>query len=277
MTAQKIIDWQGHRGCRGLMPENTIPAFLKAIELGVTTLELDLAVSKDQLLVVSHEPFMSSTICSHPDGRFVTKDEARELNIYEMPYAEVQKYDCGLRPHPRFPGQEKIAAYKPKFSDVVDAVNIFCFERNLKPPAFNIEIKSHQMAYDIYMPGPEVFVGLVVDQIRKLGIESNSTIQSFDVEVLKELEKVRNRSFTIAFLVENEKGLENNLALLPYIPDIYSPYHKLAKKKVIRKCHELGIKVIPWTVNKQKRMVKLIRKGVDGIITDYPDRIINVQ
>jgi glycerophosphoryl diester phosphodiesterase len=108
------FDLQGHRGCRGLMPENTIPAMLKAIDLGVTTLEMDVVITKDNKVVVSHEPWMEKEITTKPDGSFInTTVESMEFNIYKMNYDEVVKYDVGMKPHPRFPNQQKMKVVKP--------------------------------------------------------------------------------------------------------------------------------------------------------------------
>ena len=107
------IDWQGHRGARGLLPENTIPAFLKALEYPVRTLELDVVVSKDQRIILSHEPWFSEHICSKPNGQAVSASEAPTLKIYEMDYATIQSYDCGQRGNERLPEQQPLAVAKP--------------------------------------------------------------------------------------------------------------------------------------------------------------------
>src|SRR5688572_19393487 len=108
VISQSAFDIQGHRGSRGLMPENTIPAFLKAVELGVSTIEMDVVVSMDGQIVVSHEPWMSDVICTRPDGQPVSKKEAKSFNFYQMKYAQIQSFDCGMRLDPEFPNQQKI-------------------------------------------------------------------------------------------------------------------------------------------------------------------------
>jgi glycerophosphoryl diester phosphodiesterase len=116
------FDRQGHRGCRGLMPENTIPAMKTALDLGVTTLEMDIVFTKDKQAILSHEPFFNHEITTKPDGSLVTEAEEKSLNIYGMTYEEVKKYDVGMRPHPRFPRQQKLKTYKPLLSDLLDSV-----------------------------------------------------------------------------------------------------------------------------------------------------------
>lgn len=269
--SQLNLDVQGHRGCRGLMPENTLPAFMKAVELGVTTLELDLVISADKELVVSHEPWMSHVICSHPDGKPVTKAEQKDINIYQMPYKQVQAFDCGMRIHPDFPTQVKVNAVKPTLNMVVRSVRHFAADQHYREPAYNIEIKSDEKYYDVYVPKPDVFVALVVSEIKRLGIENQTTIQSFDVNVLEELNKIKDREFRIAFLTGKGKKFAKNLRKLSYKPDIYSPNYKLLNENSIKELHTQGIKVIPWTINQKDEMEELISWGVDGIITDYPD------
>ena len=251
-----------------------MPAFLKAVELGVNTLEMDVVISADNQIVVSHEPWMSHIICSHPDGSPLKKLEAKKLNIYKMKYAEIQTYDCGLRFHPGFPNQQKVKAVKPTLKIVVKSVERFASENKYKQPAYNIEIKSSARGYDTFIPKPEEFVELVVNEIRRLGIEDQTTLQSFDVSVLEELNKIEERKFLIAYLVEKGKKLQKNLSKLSFKPEIYSPNYKVVTESAILQAHEMGMKVIPWTINDMEVMGMMIGWGVDGIITDYPDRAI---
>ncbi|HMQ47953.1 MAG TPA: glycerophosphodiester phosphodiesterase family protein [Saprospiraceae bacterium] len=270
----KTFDWQGHRGARGLLPENTVPAFLKALEFPeITTLELDLAVSKDSQLVVSHEPWLSHQICSHPDGRPVLETEADSLLIWQMPYDQIRQYDCGSRGNARFPEQASLAVHKPLLGEVLQAVQTWCLENQRPEPAYNIEIKSMHEWDSLKTPAPDVFAALLVDALKKAGILERTCIQSFDVRALQAVQQLDPTRIT-ALLVENELGLEENLRLLGFVPAIYSPYHELLSQAVVNSIHEKGMKVIPWTVNDAGRMQELIDMGVDGIITDYPDRII---
>ncbi len=266
------FDWQGHRGARGLLPENTVPSFLKALEYPVTTLELDLAVTKDGKLVISHEPWMSHHICTKPNGEVVKEEEALSLNIFQMNYSEVKKYDCGLRGNERFPNQQAQKAYKPLLTEMVQIVDQFCINTFKKRPHYNIEIKSHEKGYGIFMPQPELFVDFLLKDLRELKLRGRATVQSFDPNVMNALHK-KDKHVKTAFLVENEEGLEANLKKLNFKPNIYSPDYKLLTKEIIDKIHAMDIQVIPWTVNKLEDMKQLIEWGVDGIITDYPNLI----
>ncbi len=270
------FDWQGHRGCRGLLPENTIPAFLKALEFPVQTLELDLAVSREHRLIISHEPWFSSEICSHPDGKPVKKAEAQQLRIFEMTVQQIRAFDCGSRGNARFPQQQPQPTYKPTLEEMVNAVKQWCFEHGRPMPQFNIEIKSRPDWDGVFCPPPEAFAQLVLDELTTLGIRDLAIVQSFDVRPLQALHRL-DPDIRIALLVENLESPENNIARLGFKPDVYSPYYLLLRKKHIRRLHREGIAVIPWTVNSVRMMKRLRRKGVDGIITDYPNLIAEVE
>lgn len=145
INAQPTVDVQGHRGCRGLMPENTIPAFIHALALGdsaqgVTTLELDVVVSQDQQLVVSHEPFLSHLICIGPEGEKITAAQEKEYNLYQMPYEQIRQCDCGSQKHPRFPEQQPMAAPKPRLVDVIDSVERYHRNHNRPPVQYTSKL-----------------------------------------------------------------------------------------------------------------------------------------
>jgi glycerophosphoryl diester phosphodiesterase len=137
-----VIDKQGHRGCRGLMPENTIPAFLKAVDLGVNTLEMDLVITRDNKVLVSHEPFFNHEITTLPNGELVLESNEKELNIYKMDYSEVIKYDVGSKVHPRFTQQLKMKVHKPLLSEVIDSVELYSKENHKPALYYNIETKK---------------------------------------------------------------------------------------------------------------------------------------
>lgn len=273
-TPMKNIDIQGHRGCRGLMPENTIPAFIEAVSIGVHTLELDVCISKDSQVVVSHEPWLSAEICTLANQE-ITEENQMDFNLFSMNYSEIKKADCGSKKHPRFPSQKSIITHKPLLSEVIEEVNAYCRFNNIEMPAFNIELKMNPDGDDIYHPKPEVFANLVLDVLNEYGIEKSSTIQSFDFRVLKYLH-IHRPDIQIAALVENVKGIDANLENLGFTPHIYSPYFKLIDAADVRKLNKMGILVIPWTVNSSDDIEYTLSLGVDGIISDFPDRVFEV-
>lgn len=272
---------QGHRGCRGLMPENTIPAFLKALDLGVNTLELDVVISQDGQVVVSHEPYFNAEFTTKPDGTPVTKDEQKRLVLYRMSYADIKQYDVGKRGNTRFPEQQKQPAIKPLLRDVIAAVEAHRVNGNVPRFGYNIELKSDADEYDKSQPQPAEFCRLVNQILTEVNLDPNRVvIQSFDFAVLQQWQQQMAAKkllpVRLSALVENIRGIDHNLEKLGFKPAIYSPNYQLIGRDGIEKLHQLGIKVIPWTVNNPKDMRRMLDLGVDGLITDYPDRAIGL-
>jgi len=265
------FDIQGHRGARGLRPENSIPAFLLALDSGVTTIELDLAVTKDKQLVVSHEPWMSASICTTPEGKsFQSKDE-KKYNIYRMTYEQVRQWDCGSKGNERFPQQQKMIVTKPLLSEVIVAVENHIKNFTRYEVDYNIEIKSLPEDDNKFHPKPEVFSDMVYELVDQYLPLDRVVIQSFDFRVLKYWHE-KYPDVRLAALVENKKSVEDNLTALGFAPSIYSPYFQLLSKDDVKNLHEKKIRVIPWTVNEESDMLSLKGMDVDGFITDYPDR-----
>jgi glycerophosphoryl diester phosphodiesterase len=267
---------QGHRGSRGLMPENTIPAFKKAIDLGVHTLELDVIISKDKKVVVSHDPFFNPNCTTDPSGKFITKEN--KGNLYQITYEEIKKYDVGLRGNKDFPEQQKMAVYKPLLEDMIRESEKYAKAKGVKPLKYNIEIKSEEKEYDISQPKVAEFSDLVYQIIIKQLPPERVTLQSFDYNVLKfwhqQIEQKKYKSIALSALIEpmDNNEVQFNLVKLGFKPQIWSPYFVQATEIRVKELHELGIKVIPWTVNKREDMEKVKAVGCDGLITDYPDR-----
>ncbi len=264
------IDIQGHRGARGLMPENSIPGFKKALDIGITTLELDVVISKDSMVVLSHEPILSPEICLDPLGKEIA--EGDEWNMFQMTYEEIKAFDCGTKPHSRFPIQEKMSVYKPLLSEMIDSVEAYAQSNNIPLPYYNIETKSQPAGDNIYHPEPSTFVDLLVEVIREKGITDRVVIQSFDPRTLQAAH-TSHKDIRLVLLVENEDGPEANLERLGFTPDIYSPYFHFVNEELISLGQEKGMYIIPWTVNRQVDILDMIRLGVDGIISDYPDSV----
>ncbi len=266
------FDKQGHRGSRGLMPENTWPAMRTALSLGMTTLEMDVVITKDKKVILSHEPWFGHEITTKPDGSFVTADEEKRLNIYRMDYAEVQQYDVGMKPHPRFPKQKKIKVQKPLLSDLLDSVRAYMSVARRPPPFFNIETKCLPAGDDIFHPKPAEFVELLMAVIKEKGIQNMVIIQSFDFRTLQYLHE-KYPDIKTAMLIEDydKRTLDEQLKALGFTPTIYSPAYQLVTNELINKCRQQGMKVIPWTVNDKTKIEELRKMGVDGIISDYPD------
>ncbi|MEO7305815.1 MAG: glycerophosphodiester phosphodiesterase family protein, partial [Ferruginibacter sp.] len=185
----EAFDKEAHRGGRGLMPENTIPAMLNALSLGVTTLEMDISISKDKKVLLSHEPFFNRDITTKPDGSYITPNELKSYNLYKMNYDEIIRYDVGMKPHPLFPTQEKIKVVKPLLADVFKAVKEYMMTSKRPFPYYNIEIKSLPEGDNIYHPLPGEFVDLVMSVIKENQMEEQVIIQSFDFRSLQYMNK----------------------------------------------------------------------------------------
>lgn len=269
LLAQTKLNRQGHRGTRGLMPENTIPAMKKALDLGVTTLELDVIISKDKQVVVSHDPYMSADITTKPDGTPVTAAEQKNINLYQLTYEQIKTYDVGSKKHPQFPEQQNFRAYKPLLAELIDSVDAYAKAKKLPKPRYNIEIKMSPQTDSVYNPAPAEFVRLVMPICQqKLGNRYN--IQSFDARPLQLIHK-QYPSVTLAYLTANPKTVAENLATLGFTPNIYSPYYKTVTDETVKFCHDKKMQIIPWTVNTKPEIDTLVKLGVDGIITDYPN------
>lgn len=266
------FDKQGHRGCRGLMPENTVPAMLTALGLGVTTLEMDVVITKDKKVILSHEPWFGKEITTKPNGDYIGEREERTYNIYWMTYEQTKAFDVGMKPHPRFTEQQKMKATKPLLADVVDSVKKDMMTRRRPFPYYNIETKSNPEFDGVFQPKPEEFIDLLMAVIKEKNIEENVIIQSFDFRTLQYLHQ-KYPSIKTAMLIEDfdKRNLKEQLKALGFNPTIYSPAFLLVNEKLIKDCHKQNIKVIPWTVNTKEGIAKYKAMGVDGIITDYPN------
>jgi glycerophosphoryl diester phosphodiesterase len=265
------FDWQGHRGARGLYPENSLEGMREALKYPITTLEFDVIVSKDHQVLLSHEPWLGEEACLDLKGQVVKK---KQINLYQLSYEDIKKFDCGSKPHPRFPQQKKIKTHKPLLSEVLKKIEVEYGERKLQ---YNIEIKSTpEDEAQNFQPKVELFTDLVVAEILKHLPRERFFIQSFDFRVLQYLHKKYPELQSVALLEENlsEKKV---LKLLGFTPTVYSPYFKFLTKKVVKSWQKRGVKVIPWTVNQARDLQHVKGLGVDGIITDYPDRISEVK
>ncbi|MBK9527711.1 MAG: glycerophosphodiester phosphodiesterase [Acidobacteria bacterium] len=267
---------EGHRGARGYVPENTIPSFKKALEQGADTLELDVVITKDGKVVVSHEAWFSSLISLDKDSNRIPADKQRENNIYKMTYDEVKLFDVGSIGHKDFPQQEKMKVAKPLLKDVFTEIAKFVKANKLAAPRYNVEIKTEGVAGDdVFHPKMEPFTRMVYDVIKDGKMLKHVIVQSFDVRVLQELRKIDSK-LPLALLVGNKDGIEKNLERLGFVPDTYSPNYMLVNAALVAACREKGLKIIPWTVNGVADLERMKTFDLDGIITDYPDRAVKV-
>jgi len=272
--AQQKLDVEGHRGGMGLMPENTIASMLNGVKTGVRTLELDLNITSDGKVVVSHDQWMSSAIMLKPDGSEITPEEEKSLALYKMTYDSIRRFDAGTKPNVRFPKQARLKTYKPLLSDLIDSVEAYVKKNKLKPVYYNIETKSTPAGDGIYNPTPDVFVKLMMDVISSKHINKRVIIQSFDVRTLQVLHKTDTK-IKLSYLV-GKINVEDDLKKLGFTPNIYSPYYTFVNADIVKKVHDNKMLILPWTVDEEKDMKALADLGVDGIISNYPDKLVQL-
>ena len=272
VAAFPAFSTEAHRGGRGLMPENTIMAMKKAMDLGVTTLEMDTHITGDNQVVLSHDEYLNPLFTLTPEGKEITKEASKQLILYKMPYEELRKYDVGSKYYSKFPEQLKVKAQIPLLSAVIDSVQQYAKEKGMKQPFYNIETKMGKDGDNLLNPAPEVFVKLLMDVIRAKKISPYVVIQSFDVRTIQYLHK-QYPELRTSYLVD-KGNLEDNLKKLGYTPFIYSPAYKLVDAELVKQCHERNMKVIPWTPNTREEIAQLKSLGVDGIISDYPNMLV---
>lgn len=268
-------DIHGHRGSRGTLPENSLPAFLRAIELGCDFVELDVVLTKDGQVVISHEPWMEPSICLTPEGQRIPADQGKAHNIYGMTLAEAQRYDCGSIPNPRFPEQEQMISFKPSLRELVEAADEHALLSGMATPSYNIEIKSDPAWYGVFQPQPKEYAAAVLATIDSLGIGTRCIVQSFDPAILEAVHE-QYPSIRLALLIENKDGLDRNLQRLSFKPDIYSPAFALVDEELLKQLRAKDIELLVWTVNEKEDILRILDLGVDGIITDHPERVIKL-
>jgi glycerophosphoryl diester phosphodiesterase len=266
-----LFNKEGHRGTRGLMPENTIPSMYKAIDYDVNTVEVDVVISKDRQVVISHDVYFHPDITTTPGGISLTSKEAQAHLLYEMDYDSIRKYDVGLKPHPDFPQQQKIPTYKPLLGELIDSTDWYAKKKG-KTILYNIELKTNPANDGKKHPPVEEFVDLVMNVVKEKKIESRCYLQSFDFRPLQLLHNKYPGIVTAVLISGNDKrSFDQQLQELGYNPGMYSPHYSVVTKELVENCHKKNIKIIPWTVNSVEEMKKMKALGVDGIITDYPN------
>ncbi|MGZ5204809.1 MAG: glycerophosphodiester phosphodiesterase [Caldimonas sp.] len=282
------FDLQAHRGGRGLRPENTLASFENALRLGVTTLELDIAITADGVAVISHEPALFPGTARDAEGKWLK--EPGPL-IRSLTLAELQRYDVGrLNPdHPYgkpFPGQQAQDGQR-----IPTLASLFALVRRLGAGdvQFDIETKIFPHRPNDTLP-PEAFVTTLLGVIREAGMTDRVMIQSFDWRTLALVQRLQPGMRTV-FLTVQSRGSNNvedpawtagrlardypSLAHMVKAAGgtIWSPNFNSIDEATVRRAHEVGLQIIPWTVNEPADMSRLIDWGVDGLISDYPDRL----
>lgn len=268
----------GHRGCRGLRPENTLPAFLHALALGVDVLEMDVIISADNQVVVSHEPWLNPDICFGPDDQHIEANMSPAFNLYRMPYAAIRRCDCGQLRHPGFPEQVTQPAYKPLLREVLAAIETATAQLQRPPVGYSIEIKSSPAGDSIFHPEPAVFLPLVLAELIASQVLSRTTLLCFDARILQ-LANQQYPNLATCLLVEYDQSWLDSLQQIGFIPTTFGPdFHTVtfATVQQLRRYFPT-LRLVPWTVNELADMQRLVHLGVDGMTTDYPNRLLTLQ
>jgi glycerophosphoryl diester phosphodiesterase len=288
LVSAAAFDLQGHRGTRGLAPENTLAAFRTAVALGVTTLETDLAITKDDVVVISHDPMLNPDLVRGPDGKWITAGPP----IHSLTLTELKRYDIG-RLNPASKYAQQFPEQKPADGERFPTLAEF-FAATGPDVRFNIEIKTDPTKPNLTVD-PNRFAQLAVEAIRLGKAGARSTIQSFDWRGLIEARRLAPEIPTGCLSIESNGmdtvgraggqpspwlgGLDlaaqgGSVARLAKQAGcaVWSPFWRNVTPENVKEAQALGLKVLPWTVNNPAEMTRLIDMGVDGLITDYPDR-----
>lgn len=266
----------GHRGCRGLRPENTLPAFRHALKVGVDVLELDVVISADQQVVVSHEPWFSAVICRTPDGLPISSEQEQQHNLYTLSYADIRQYDCGLTRHPGFPEQQSEPAYKPLLREVLLEAERYARELGRPPVQYSIEVKSTPTGDGTFHPAPARFLALVLAEISAAQVGERTTLLCFDKRVLQ-VARQQVPELPLCLLVEDERPAQEHLQELGFLPAVYGMHHPLLTTGLAEFLREQGVAFVPWTVNQPSDMRRILALRPAGITTDYPDRLLALR
>jgi glycerophosphoryl diester phosphodiesterase len=240
----------------------------------LTTLELDVYVTADKQLILSHDAYLNPSFVLNPDGTEIDKADNKKYPLHQMNYDEIKEFDVGSKVHEGFPEQKKMKVSIPLLGDVIDSVQHYIKTHKRAQVFYNIETKSSEDKDNVLNAAPEEFVKLLMDVVEKKGITPYVIVQSFDVrtlQILNEKYPYVRTSYLVGPARQKEFTIEEELEVLGFDPDIYSPHFKYITKEQIEKCHERGIKVVVYTPNTKEEIDELKAMGVDGIITDYPE------
>lgn len=260
------IEVHGHRGARAIYPENSLPAFQYALEQAVDVLELDLVVTKDNVLIISHDPLVNTKLCNADKLKLPQNVDRTNIPFRSLTYKQVQEIQCGLKPHPQFSSQKLLGVKIPSLEELLIWLNKSKLKK-AKTVKLNVETKMNPR-FSFLTPSPKGFASLVVDLVHKYNFTDRIIVQSFDARSLVEVKKI-NPKIKTAFL--NYASTANFVPLLKEIKaDIYSPNMDWITKEQVQLLHSAGILVVPWTANKQEDWEYLVSLAVDGIISDDP-------
>lgn len=270
------VDVQAHRGGAGLWPENTLTSMTNAALMGVNTLELDLQVSKDGKVVVSHDAYFHPRYATRPDGSEVKPDDPKEY-LYTMPYDSIAKYDVGKRASEVWPGKEQSPAVKPLATELIDSVETLVSDNGLSPLRYNIEIKCKKGKDEgVNWPEYHEFVDKCMELLLSKNLGDRLVVQCFDVRALNYMHE-KYPQVKLSYLIgKKDTDWDTYMGKLEFTPDWLSPEHSTVDKKMVDNCRKAGIKLVPWTVDEESEIQRMIDLKVDAIISNCPDRVLTL-
>lgn len=272
---KSYVDMTAHRGSAGLMPENTFESMKNALDLGVNTLEMDVWLCGDGRPVVTHDSFFSYRYATRPDSSFIGETDPREY-IYTMPYEKVRSYDTGKKSDPIFPQKQLLPAHKPLLEELIDFTERYARENGLDLPRYNIEIKfNHSEGEGVLWSRIEDNIDTTLPLLLSKGLGDRLIIQCFDPYGLEYMHK-HYPDVALAYLVSKKKGkaFEKAMSYLSFIPQWFSPDHACVDEGLVKKCHDLGMKIVPWTIDDPKRFLELRQMGCDALMSNYMDMML---
>ena len=284
---QYIVDVQAHRGGMGLLPANTLEAMKNAVDLGVNTLEMDIVVTKDKKVILSHDKYFTAEETTRPDGTPIKKEDPREY-MWKMTYEEIAKYDVGMRQHPNYPEQKTLPAIRPLLSDVLSFIENYTEEKNMAPMKYNIEIKADP-DWNGGIEGEDwpvynEMVDICLKVLNSFNLGDRLIVQTFDERALAYMNE-KYPELQLSYLVGGDevRWLENKemnfdaiLDNIGFVPEWFSPASIFVNKSCVDEAHRRGMKVVTWTVDNYEEMIRMIDAGVDAVISNYPNRLLEV-
>lgn len=268
----------GHRGCRGLFPENTLPAFLHAVALGVDVLELDVVVSQDEQVVVAHDFWLAARLGYGPGDTLLDSATERQYRLYAMSYANIRQCALGVLPHPLFPEQQLVRTYRPLLREMLQATTAACQQLGRSPVRYAIELKSTPSGDGFLHPIPARFVELVLAELAVADAAARTTLLSFDPRILQAARQAAPTQ-ALCFLAEDTlPPLSLLFRNLGFMPHVFGPAYRLVTPLLLHylRQHYPGTQLVPWTVNSEADLLAALNWQPTGITTDYPDRLLNM-
>lgn len=271
---EKLPVVHAHRGGAALYPENTVLAMTHAVAIGVPVMELDLHVTGDSQVVVSHDAYMNSIKALTPEGESIPADKDKEYRIYSMAYDSLRRYDVGSRPNPAYPRRKNVKCCVPLVTDLIDAVELLTKSNGITPVSYNIEIKSDPSKDGIYSPDYRTFTDLCMKVLLSKKLGDRLLVQCFDVRTLNHLHE-KYPDVRLSYLVEDKNAtFEELMARLDFVPQVYSPESDMLTEEIAGKVCAKGMELAPWTVDDKPETERLKKLGVDAIITNQPDSVM---